>query len=80
MGAKITAQGKTAIFEGVEHLTAAPIEAPDLRAGAALIIAAIIADGTTELTGINFIDRGYENIEEKFRELGAKIERITESD
>ena len=45
-----------------------------------LIIAAIVADGTTELTGVQFIDRGYENIEEKFRDLGAKIERITESD
>ena len=80
MGAKITAQGKTAIIEGVDKLTASPIEAPDLRAGAALIIAAIVADGTTELTGVQFIDRGYENIEEKFRDLGAKIERITESD
>ena len=80
MGAKITAQGKTAIIEGVDKLTASPIEAPDLRAGAALIIAAIIADGTTELSGVQFIDRGYENIEEKFRDLGAKIERITESD
>ena len=76
MGAKITAQGKTAIIEGVDKLTASPIEAPDLRAGAALIIAAIIADGTTELTGVQFIDRGYENIEEKFRDLGADIVRI----
>ena len=69
MGAKITAHGKTAVYEGVEKLTGAPISTPDLRAGAALIIAALIADGTSELTNIQFIDRGYENIEEKFRKL-----------
>ena len=78
MGAKITAHGKTAVYEGVEKLTGAPISTPDLRAGAALIIAALIADGTSELTNIQFIDRGYENIEEKFRKLGAKIERVEE--
>lgn len=76
MGAKITAQGKTAIFEGVDKLTAAPLFATDLRAGAALLIAAIIADGTSELYNIHYIDRGYEHIEDKFRKLGAKIERI----
>lgn len=75
MGAKITAQGKTAIFEGVSKLSGSPIYATDLRAGAALIIAGIIADGETELYNIHFIDRGYECIEEKFRKLGAKIER-----
>ena len=76
MGAKITAQGKTAIFEGVKNLKGSPLYATDLRAGAALIIAAIIADGTSELYNIHYIDRGYENIEDKFRKLGAKIERI----
>lgn len=75
MGAKITAQGKTAVFEGVTKLSGAPIYATDLRAGAALIIAGIIADGNTELYNIHFIDRGYECIENKFRKLGAKIER-----
>lgn len=75
MGAKITAQGKTAVFEGVTKLSGAPIYATDLRAGAALIIAGIIADGNTELYNIHFIDRGYECIEDKFRKLGAKIER-----
>ncbi len=78
MGAKITPQGKTAIFEGVDKLTGAPIYASDLRAGAALLIAGIIAEGTTELYNIHYIDRGYEHIEDKFRKLGANIQRITE--
>ena len=66
---------QTAVFEGVTKLSGAPIYATDLRAGAALIIAGIIADGNTELYNIHFIDRGYECIEDKFRKLGAKIER-----
>ena len=78
MGANITAQGKTAIFEGVEKLYGAPVYASDLRAGAALIIAGIIAEGTTELYNLSHIDRGYENIEEKFRNLGADITRVNE--
>ena len=78
MGAKITAQGKSAVFEGVNELTAAPVYATDLRAGAALIIAGVIAKGKTEIYNLNHIDRGYENIEEKFRKLGAKIERVKE--
>ena len=78
MGAKIISQGKSAVFEGVQELTGAPVYATDLRAGAALIIAGIIANGTTEIYNLNHIDRGYENIEEKFRKLGAKITRIEE--
>lgn len=78
MGAKISPQGKTAIFEGVEKLSGAPVYATDLRAGAALIIAGIIAEGTTELYNLSHIDRGYENIEEKFRKLGADITRVNE--
>ena len=78
MGAKITAHGKTAVFEGVNKLTSAPLYATDLRAGAALLVAAIIADGTSELYNIHYIDRGYEHIEDKFRKLGATIERVTE--
>ena len=78
MGAQITAQGKTAFFEGVDNLYGSPVYASDLRAGAALIIAGIIADGKTEVYNIEHIDRGYENIEEKFKKLGAKIERIEE--
>ena len=78
MGAKITVQGKLAIFEGVKELKGAPVYASDLRAGAALIVAGIIAKGKTEIYNLEYIDRGYENIEEKFRHLGAKIERIEE--
>ena len=77
MGAKITASGKTAVFEGVEYLYGAPVNATDLRAGAALIIAGTAANGQTEVFNLNHIDRGYENIEQKFRNLGAKIERVT---
>lgn len=78
MGARITAQGKTAFFEGVESLSGAPVGATDLRAGAALIIAGIIAKGTTELYNLEHIDRGYEDIETKFRNLGADITRVNE--
>ncbi len=78
MGAKITAQGKVAFFEGVDKLVGAPVYATDLRAGAALIIAGIVAEGETQIYNIEHIDRGYENIEEKFKALGAKIKRIVE--
>ena len=78
MGANITPQGKTAIFEGVNELKGAPVTATDLRAGAALIIAGICAKGQTEVYNLTHIDRGYENIEEKFRKLGAKIQRVKE--
>ena len=76
MGAKITAQGKSAIFEGVEGLSGATVYSTDLRAGAALIIAGIVANGTTEVYNLEHIDRGYENIEEKFRNIGANIKRV----
>ena len=78
MGAHITAQGKTAVIEGVKELSGAPVYASDLRAGAALLIAGVVAKGTTELYNISHIDRGYEKIEEKFRNLGANIERVEE--
>ena len=80
MGAKIIDQGKSAVFDGVETLYGAPVEATDLRAGAALIIAGIVAQGETSITNIYHIDRGYENIEEKFRKLGANIQRVVEED
>ncbi len=78
MGANITANGKTAVFQGVNKLTGAPVYSSDLRAGAALIIAGILAEGTTEVYNLEYVDRGYERIEEKFRNLGADIQRITE--
>ena len=77
MGAKITAQGKTAVFEGVDTLYGAPVYATDLRAGAALIIAGICAEGVTEIYNLEHIDRGYENIEEKFKNIGANIKRVS---
>lgn len=78
MGANIIANGKTAVFEGVEELIGSPVYAPDLRAAAALVVAGIIAKGKTEIYNLEYLDRGYENLEEKFRNLGAKIERVTE--
>ena len=80
MGAKITAQAKSAVFEGVKELNGSPVYATDLRAGAALLVAGIVASGETQLYNIEHIDRGYENIEEKFRALGANIQRVTEPD
>lgn len=78
MGAQITAQGKSAIFEGVENLYGASVYSTDLRAGAALIVAGVAAEGKTEVYNLEHIDRGYENIEEKFRSIGADIERVVE--
>lgn len=78
MGAKITAQGKTAFFEGVEKLYGAPVYSSDLRAGAALVIAGTVANGVTEIYNLEHIDRGYEDIEGKFRKIGANIKRIKE--
>ena len=78
MGAKITAQGKTAFFEGVDKLYGAPVYSSDLRAGAALVIAGTVANGVTEIYNLEHIDRGYEDIEGKFRKIGANIKRIKE--
>lgn len=80
MGAKIAPQGKTATFEGVKGLVGSSVCATDLRAGAALLVAGTIANGETQLYNLQHIDRGYENIEEKFRNLGAKIQRVAEPD
>ena len=77
MGALIRVEGKTACIEGVEHLDACSVTATDLRAGAALIIAGIVAEGETDIHSIEHIDRGYEKFEEKFRQLGANIKRVT---
>ena len=75
MGAEIRLEANTAIIKGVERLTAAPVMATDLRASASLILAALIAEGRTEIERIYHIDRGYEAIEEKLQQLGAKIRR-----
>ncbi len=73
MGAQIQVDGKTAIVEGVETLTGAPVKACDLRAGAALVIAGLAAKGTTEVEDVSHIERGYEHIVEKLTALGARI-------
>lgn len=76
MGANIKTDGRSAIVEGVARLTGCKVKATDLRAGAALIIAALVADGQTEITELHHIDRGYENLIEKFQSIGANIVRI----
>ena len=76
MGADIRVEGKLAISDGVNSLIGAHVKATDLRAGAAMIIAGLMAEGTTEITDIYHIDRGYENFEEKFVKLGGSIERV----
>jgi UDP-N-acetylglucosamine 1-carboxyvinyltransferase len=75
MGAEIRLEGNTAIIKGVERLTAAPVMATDLRASASLVLAALVADGRTDIERIYHIDRGYAAIEEKLQQLGAKIRR-----
>lgn len=73
MGADIKQEGRTAVIKGVRQLTAAPVTATDLRAGAALVVAALAAEGRTEIAGTEHIDRGYENLVEKLCSLGAEI-------
>jgi UDP-N-acetylglucosamine 1-carboxyvinyltransferase len=76
MGANIKIDGRTAIIEGVDSLTGCEVKATDLRAGAAMILAGLVAKGKTEISDIYHIDRGYVDIEEKFRKLGANIYRV----
>ncbi|HET9679424.1 MAG TPA: UDP-N-acetylglucosamine 1-carboxyvinyltransferase [Gammaproteobacteria bacterium] len=76
MGAQIKVEGNTAISTGVPHLTAAPVMATDLRASASLVLAGLVAEGETIVERIYHIDRGYETIEEKLHQLGAKIRRV----
>jgi len=76
MGASIAVEGNTAMVRGVEKLTGAPVMATDLRASASLIIAALAAEGETQVDRIYHVDRGYQNIEEKLQGLGARIQRV----
>ena len=78
MGASIKVEGRVALIDGVKNLTGSKVKATDLRAGAAMIIAGLIAEGTTEVLNIEHIDRGYPHIENKFKDLGADIKRATE--
>lgn len=76
MGAKIKIDGRTSVIEGVKNLTGAHVNAFDLRGGAALVLAGLVANGETRISGIDHIKRGYENLDEKLRSLGANIEII----
>lgn len=76
MGADIKVEGRVAVVEGIDKLSGARVYATDLRAGAALVIAGLIAEGRTEVTNLYHIDRGYEKFEEKLKSLGARIKRV----
>ena len=76
MGAQIRVEGRSAVVEGVEHLNAASVQAYDLRAGAAMVIAALAAEGTSEVSNVHYIERGYEDTIEKLRSIGAQIESV----
>ncbi len=80
MGAKIKVEGRTAIINGTEGLSGAQVSAPDLRAGAALSLAALAAEGTSIIGGVEFIERGYENFEGKLKKLGADIRKVPVED
>ena len=81
MGGNVKVEGNTAIICGVSKYTPANIAAPDLRAGAALVMAALAADGISSVEDIHYIERGYEDFPEKLRSLGAQIEKVeTEKD
>ena len=75
MGANIKTSGRGAFVEGVPRLLGCQVRATDLRAGAAMVLAGLVAEGVTEITDIFHIDRGYENLVYKFKQLGADIER-----
>ncbi len=79
-GSKITVSGNTAVIEGVEKLHSAKARCTDLRGGAAMVMAALMADGTSEIDNLIHVDRGYENFEDKLRALGADIRRVTDAD
>jgi UDP-N-acetylglucosamine 1-carboxyvinyltransferase len=80
MGADIMVNGKTATIKGIEGLKGAPVRCPDLRAGAALVLAGLAADGLTEVTNIYCVDRGYVRFEKKLRSIGAHIARVVDTE
>ncbi len=80
MGANIKTESNAAIIDGVPRLTSAPVAGSDLRATAALVLAGLAAEGTTEISGVQYLDRGYEGFESKLRDVGADIERLTGED
>jgi UDP-N-acetylglucosamine 1-carboxyvinyltransferase len=76
LGADITVDGKSALVKGVPRLSGAPVMASDLRASAALVLAGLVAEGTTEVQRVYHLDRGYERLEEKLAPLGARVRRV----
>ena len=80
MGAQVSVDGKRAVFTGVPQLTAASVDALDLRAGAAMVVAGLVAKGETVVSHINYIERGYETIVEKLVRLGGDIRRVNENE
>ncbi len=80
LGANIRVDGKIAVVEGVDRLMGAPIRACDLRAGAAMVVASLAAEGTTEIDSVYHIERGYENLIEKLKGVGADIEVVSVPD
>ena len=76
MGAQIRVEGRSAVVEGVAPLTAASVQAYDLRAGAAMLIAALAADGVSEVSNVHYIERGYEDVIGKLRGIGARIDCV----
>jgi len=78
MGANIKIDGRSAVIEGVEKLSGAEVHATDLRAGACLVLAGLVADGVTNIVDVHHLDRGYVDIVGKMKSIGAKIERISE--
>ena len=76
MGANVKVEGNTAVISGVEHFTSAALTAPDLRAGAALVLACLSAEGFSTVEDINYVERGYEDFPQKLQSLGAQIEKV----
>jgi UDP-N-acetylglucosamine 1-carboxyvinyltransferase len=79
LGADVAIEGSSAIVRGGKPLSGAPVMASDLRASAALVIAGLVAKGTTQVKRIYHLDRGYEHLDEKLKKLGARIERVEET-
>jgi len=80
MGADIRVDGNTAYVRGVERLTGAPVQALDIRAGAAVVIAGLVAEGETRIVGVEHLDRKYEGLERKLQAVGAEVRRVSETE
>jgi UDP-N-acetylglucosamine 1-carboxyvinyltransferase len=78
MGASIRLQGNTACVEGVSQLSGAPVQGTDLRASAAMVLAGLAAQGTTTVRGLEYLDRGYDQLEQKLKAVGASIQRLSD--